>query len=398
MAAPESSTVEGFAPLVVTFESTESVDRDGVIVRRSWDVGDGSGTLMEDPDGSLTHTYSSPGVYVVTLTVVDDDNLSDSRPLEITVLPSVEERTLASPDPVDLRPVGSPIALAGTGSWDELQIREPGNVVFDPVTGTWICVYSGRDSIFGFSVIGSVLSGDGEHWSPSSDNPISGSTLGEDPYLAKHVDGTLYRDHLGRALMFAEEKVGAMHIGIDLWRSAANALTGWTRVGRVVSPGRASAAWDATDRTSPTVIHDGHQLVLLFEGRNLPSGQNGRVGLAFSDDDGETWTVRPQPVATPGGSARWNARSLVPDDLLKVGDMWVLLAHGQNDDGTWVTGRYATTDIPSRWTPASFTELPGNPLTVESDTVMSWGNDPNQALWVSGDLRRLERLTIVRRR
>ena len=53
---------------VITFNST-SYDPDGDIINWTWDLGDGTFTFGE----IITHTYTSKGVYNITLTVSDDD-------------------------------------------------------------------------------------------------------------------------------------------------------------------------------------------------------------------------------------------------------------------------------------------------------------------------------------
>ena len=57
----------------VVFDASESKD-DGKIVEYRWDFGDGKTGNGE----RIAHVYSSPGSYVVTLTVIDDDGLKDS--------------------------------------------------------------------------------------------------------------------------------------------------------------------------------------------------------------------------------------------------------------------------------------------------------------------------------
>jgi len=57
-----------FTNEVIGFHST-SVDSDGVIIRYEWTFGDN--TTGDSPD--TAHIYRSPGSYIVTHTVVDDD-------------------------------------------------------------------------------------------------------------------------------------------------------------------------------------------------------------------------------------------------------------------------------------------------------------------------------------
>ena len=63
----------GPAPLTVTFDVSGSNDPDGQIVSFTFDFADGSnpvqGTDLTQP---ITHTYTTPGQYLVTLTVVDN--------------------------------------------------------------------------------------------------------------------------------------------------------------------------------------------------------------------------------------------------------------------------------------------------------------------------------------
>jgi PKD repeat protein len=53
----------------------------GSIVSWLWDFGDGTGSTLQNP----THAYSVAGAYTVTLTVTDDDGLTDSESKEITI-------------------------------------------------------------------------------------------------------------------------------------------------------------------------------------------------------------------------------------------------------------------------------------------------------------------------
>ena len=68
---------EGITPLVVDFYD-KSVDDSG-IVSWLWDFGDGNTNTEQNP----THTYSNEGPFTVTLTVTDDQGLSDTIAKEI---------------------------------------------------------------------------------------------------------------------------------------------------------------------------------------------------------------------------------------------------------------------------------------------------------------------------
>ena len=60
--------------LTCTFDGSGSTDSDGTIVAYSWTFGDGT----TGSGASVSHAYTQPGTYNVTLTVTDDDSASDS--------------------------------------------------------------------------------------------------------------------------------------------------------------------------------------------------------------------------------------------------------------------------------------------------------------------------------
>ena len=73
----------------VTFDASGSSDTDGTIVNYIWDFGDGSaGTGM-----TTTHAYASVGTYVVTLTVTDNDGLTDTATKDVVVIATGVELT-----------------------------------------------------------------------------------------------------------------------------------------------------------------------------------------------------------------------------------------------------------------------------------------------------------------
>ncbi len=66
----------------ITFDGSQSIDPDGTIIFYRWNFGDGSSQIL---DMTPKHTYNDPGVYMVTLTVVDDDGRSSMANTTATI-------------------------------------------------------------------------------------------------------------------------------------------------------------------------------------------------------------------------------------------------------------------------------------------------------------------------
>ncbi len=75
------STLSGTAPLPISFSAEGSTDVDGVIVSYSWSFGDGSVASS----ANASHTYEAAGSYTVSLTVEDDQGLTDTAAATILV-------------------------------------------------------------------------------------------------------------------------------------------------------------------------------------------------------------------------------------------------------------------------------------------------------------------------
>lgn len=66
----------------ITFDGSRSVDPDGTIIFYRWNFGDGSSQIL---DKTPKHSYSDPGIYTVTLTVVDNDGRSSMANTTATI-------------------------------------------------------------------------------------------------------------------------------------------------------------------------------------------------------------------------------------------------------------------------------------------------------------------------
>ena len=86
---PEAMIVgpsQAFVGQVVIFDSGNSNDPDGAIVRYLWDFGDEDvSTQAVLGDSTVAHVYEAAGTYQVTLTVIDDDDLSDTASHTIVI-------------------------------------------------------------------------------------------------------------------------------------------------------------------------------------------------------------------------------------------------------------------------------------------------------------------------
>lgn len=73
---PTASFTVSCTQLVCDFNGSASDDPDGNVVDYAWDFGDGA--TSSGPSPTTSHTYGAAGARTVTLTVTDDDNLTDS--------------------------------------------------------------------------------------------------------------------------------------------------------------------------------------------------------------------------------------------------------------------------------------------------------------------------------
>ncbi len=104
VAVASATPTSGVAPLAVQFSANGSYDPDGGNVTYAWNFGNGSTAMEPNP----TATYLTPGSYSAVLTVTDDEGISSSTSLVITVAdvppaaPSGLVATAASSTRVDL--------------------------------------------------------------------------------------------------------------------------------------------------------------------------------------------------------------------------------------------------------------------------------------------------------
>lgn len=81
VAMVSATPTSGKAPLIVSFDSTGSIDPEGAALTYSWDFMDGSSSTGANP----SHEFTVPGSYPVVLTVTDEQGSQASSSVNITV-------------------------------------------------------------------------------------------------------------------------------------------------------------------------------------------------------------------------------------------------------------------------------------------------------------------------
>jgi PKD repeat protein len=84
MAAVAATPTSGTAPLAVSFDGRGSFDSDGTISSYGWAFGDGT----TGAGSTVSHTYTSAGTFIATLTVTDNAGASASTTRSIQVSPA----------------------------------------------------------------------------------------------------------------------------------------------------------------------------------------------------------------------------------------------------------------------------------------------------------------------
>ena len=82
VAVATANTSGGDIPLAVNFSSVGTTDLDGTVASYLWDFGDSTTSTQPSPQ----HTYTTPGKYVVALTVTDDIGARTSETVSIRCL------------------------------------------------------------------------------------------------------------------------------------------------------------------------------------------------------------------------------------------------------------------------------------------------------------------------
>jgi len=127
-----ADNTQGYAPLSVSFDGSQSYDPESGAVTYLWDFGDGSNSHEMGP----IHLYTTPGSYLATLTVTDDIGNHGQAEMRIDVLAVNQAPVITN---FSVSPASGPAPLLANFS---LQVSDPENdnlsVVWDLGDGTLV--------------------------------------------------------------------------------------------------------------------------------------------------------------------------------------------------------------------------------------------------------------------
>ncbi|GAA2326517.1 PQQ-dependent sugar dehydrogenase [Dactylosporangium salmoneum] len=109
-AAASASRTSGVAPLAVTFSSAGSSDPEGGALTYSWAFGDGGTSTAANP----SHTYTTNGNYVATLTVKDPQGATGTASVPISVGNTAPTVVVNAPAPGQLAAFGDSVPWSVT--------------------------------------------------------------------------------------------------------------------------------------------------------------------------------------------------------------------------------------------------------------------------------------------
>jgi PKD repeat protein len=82
---PVGDFIANCSGLSCTFDGSRSTDLDGTIIYYAWSFGREEGGLEGSNRVKVSHNYRAPGMYTVTLLVMDDDGITDTTTRRIPV-------------------------------------------------------------------------------------------------------------------------------------------------------------------------------------------------------------------------------------------------------------------------------------------------------------------------
>lgn len=241
--------------------------------------------------------------------------------------------------------INSSIVQSSAGTWKN-SVREQSNVILDAADADaakrykW---YVTGNTAGVVRTIGVLFSPDGRTWTEYGSNPVISE--GEDPYIVRNIDGSLYRDGSNRMHMFTEDQGQ-----LDMLHYTSTDGIAWTAdpANPVIQRG---VTYDANIVASPLCIHTGSDnFTMLYESRSTTNVDSTSIARASGSLMGRVWTKEAtNPVAA------WD----VIDDAVFNGTEWWLTHHQTAGNPNRSKSTIAN---PASWDSSSFTDVGPNPV------------------------------------
>jgi len=300
-----------------------------------WDATDsefvifGSGGI-ETPASIYTKLFQNLDIFPFDEAAKDD---IASRALQVDIIKSLEtlKGNLVIQDKVILN--------SRPGNWDEI-FGEHGNQI--TVGNKIIICYTGRQEDGSGTYTGIATSDDnGETWSRSLTFDTVTNRETEDPYII-YFNDTYF--------LYAEDKQDLPFRNFRGYSSVD--LINWIDLGDVLDI--EAEGFSSQDVSSPAPYVEDGVIYMFYEGRRMLNGINnsGAIAIATSTD-GENFTkVGVDPIFvgslfTSENKSQW-ADSVVPDDIIKIGDYYYMSYHGYSN-GYWGTGIARSKNLVTGW-------------------------------------------------
>jgi len=263
----------------------------------AWDKHVGAGRVIFNPDSNRYEMF-----YI---------GYNSTRPYKIGFA--------TSPDGINwTKYAGNPVLVPDPGTWDAGSVEYEAVIYENGVYKMWYSGIPDPNSLE--SKIGYATSPDGINWTKYSGNPVFTPGSGWD---AGGVYGpSVIPVDTGGYIMWYQAKHASLP-GVHIGRATSVDGINWVRDtinNPVFSPG-VTGEWDGSAVALPNVVRRGEKYFMWYTGSTTTTAGNWKGGLAFSSDEGKTWTkFSANPVLQKGVSGSWDSNETCPSGAMLIGD------------------------------------------------------------------------------
>ncbi len=342
-----TDATSGFAPTTIAFDGAGSNNTDGGTLSFLWDFGDGSTATSIN----TSHTYQTPGDYIVTLTVSDGNGGSDVS----TVAISITEAPSDQPGWVDWSAWTKRSEAVFSGQYG---VASDPSVIYD--NGLYRMYHTGLDVVNLRTIICEAVSTDGISWEylPTGGQHQGMILNGTSGQMDENLEGVTVLKEADRTLMFYSgyRDEGDPIKGFPAALFAATSTDGETfeRVSDSPILEPTSGWYDNDALYSPTVIKHNGQYIMIYTGHSYTNSENiaapGVYLLSATSSDGINWTKNEEPLMGPGSEIDWMADGAAEASIIEGPDgKFYLFFTGLNQEERVIGVAYSDSPL-GQWT------------------------------------------------